>query len=362
MTTLKDIIQDKVVSHIPIYSMFDHSTKMINLNCDGNINRWLTRFYKSRNWKHLDVYGPKQAISLNYDQLKDKLTYFENFSYVEVDAIKTNAGHQRSRAFVEEFFNEVDMKKFLKSDVIICEGQEIILRLLQLKKELNMDFKLIYWCPLCNTNYKQKEFLVKDKPVNELIFREVDYTIIVGKDQIQYLRECGIPSEKVIFDPEMMDRNLPFFQYQKQEQVVNALKEHEKVVYLPFRLSDEGYQFWNIVDVLKDLDLNRVAIYCPNVNSASTDELVKMCKSHLSSLSEDSIIGVIQKMRPISSQRDVFYSVLDYCDNVVIPYFEDTDFVPHVAVDEMMHYDQVVAKTYVTRSSFEDAMKEYKNA
>jgi len=361
MTTLKEIIQDKVVSHIPIYSMFDHSTKMINLNCDGNINRWLTRFYKSKNWKHLDVYGPKSEISINYDALKEKLGYFNDFSYVEVDAIKTNAGRQRSKEFVTDFFSEVDESKFLQSDVIICEGQEIILHLLEMKKQKNLDFKLIYWCPLCNTNYKQKEFLIKDKPVNEHIFREVDYTIIVGKDQIQYLKECGIPKEKVIFDPEMMDRNLPFFQYEKQDAVVNELKKHEKVVYLPFRLSDEGYQFWNIVDVVKDLDDKRVAIYCPNVNSASDEELVKMCKMHLSSLSEKEILDVIHKMLPISSQRDVFYSVLDNCDNVVIPYFEDTDFVPHVAVDEMMHYDKVVAKTYVKKVDFAEAMRGYKN-
>ena len=358
MTTLKELMQDKVVSHIPIYSMFDHATKMMNLNCDGNINRWLTRFYKSRNWKHLDVYGPKKEISLNYSLLKEKLAYFENFDYIEVGAIRTNAGHQRSKQFVEELANEIDIERLLSSDVIICEGQEIILRLLDERKKRNLNFKLIYWCPLCNTNYKQKEFLVKDKPVNEFIFREVDYTIIVGKDQIQYLEECGIPEEKVIFDPEMMDRNLPFFQYVVDQKVVDEVNSNEKVVYLPFRLSDEGYQFWSIVDVVKDLD-GRVKIYCPNVNSASEEELVSMCKKHLASLSEDDIKRVIRSMKPISSQRDVFYSVLDNCSNVVIPYFEDTDFVPHVAVDEMMHYDKVVAKVYTKKEDFAKAMKEY---
>ena len=356
--TLKDVIQDKVVSHIPIYSMFDHSSKMINLNCDGNVSRWLTRFYKSSNWKELTVYGPKKEISLNYDQLKEKLSYLKDFTYKEVAAIRTNAGHQRSEEFISEFFDQVDKDEFLKSDVIICEGQAIILHLLKLKEERNLNFKLIYWCPLCNTNYKQKDFLVKDKPVNEFIFANVDYTIIVGKDQIQYLKECNIPDEKVIFDPEMMDRNLPFFQYGKQDAVIAELKRYDKVVYLPFRLSDEGYQLWNIIDVVKNLD-DRVKVYCPNVNNASNLELVKMCQKNLPTLSENDVLEVLSRMKPISSQRDVFYSVLDYCDNVAIPYFEDIDFVPHVATDEMMHYDRVVAKTFTSKEAFSEEMKEY---
>lgn len=359
--TLKEVIQDKVVSHVPMYSMFDHATKMLNLNCDGNVNRWMTQYYKANSWKQLNIYGPKKEITINYDQMQDKLKYFDRFNYIETKAIKTNAGYQRGEDFANEFLDNLSESQkisFYESDIIVCEGQQLLFKLLDIKKANNYNFKLMYMCGICNTNHKERDLFKKDKPINEQLFKLVDYVLIIGKDQIQYLKECNVPDDHVIFNSDLVDRALPFFQYVKQDDIISEIKQYKKVVYTPFRLSDDGYQMWNIVDVVKDLN-DDVVVYCPNVNNSSEEELIRLCKKHLPTLTCENIQKFIRKAKHISSARDVFYSVLDFCDNVVIPYFEDIDFVPHVGADEMMKYDKVVCKICRTKEEFADYMKEY---
>ena len=81
---LSKLIKDLVVAYIPIYSMFDHQTKLVDLGCDGNINRWMTNFYKSgQTWKKLMVFGPCRDLVKTdeiFKQFKEKLdTNFKNF-------------------------------------------------------------------------------------------------------------------------------------------------------------------------------------------------------------------------------------------------------------------------------------------
>lgn len=360
--TLKELIADKVVSHVPMYSMFDHSTKMLNLNCDGNVNRWMTQYYKASSWKELNIYGPRKEITVNYNEMQKKLEFFQHFNFIETSAIKTNAGYQRSKGFADEFIDglsEWQRNKLFSSDLIVCEGQQLLYKLLAIREDGNYSFKLMYMCGICNTNHKARPLFEKDKSINEDLFKKVDYVEIIGKDQIQYLKECNVPDDYVVFNDELIDRSLPFFSYVKQDDIVNEVKKFKKVIYTPFRLSDDGYQLWNIVDVAKDLD-DEVVTFCPNVNNSSVEELVQLCKKHLSSLEASDVERFLKNAKSISTSRDVFYSVIDNCDNVVVPYFEDIDFVPHVGADEMMKCDKVVCKVCRTKEAFAEEMKEFK--
>jgi hypothetical protein len=51
-----------------------------------------------------------------------------------------------------------------------------------------------------------------------------------------------------------------------------------------------------------------------------------------------------EKFHLVSKNREVFYTIIDYGD-VIIPYFEDIDFIMHASYIEFMYGNCKVART-----------------
>lgn len=345
-TNLRNIVANKKVAYIPIYSMFDHQTGLVDLDCDGNVNRWMTNLYKINGaWAWLSIFGPASSLAKTNDIFKQfigKLVdNFGNIEFIESEAFRGGAKAQRSSDFASKIL-ETHKDEILGSDVIIVESQAMFMAIRDLLEDYP-DKDLVYWCPVCATNLKSRTFLEADKELNEKIFAVADYIIVATKEQVEYLKECGIHDESIILVEEFIDRSLPmfnndqFFDSDTLETVNAEIRAGKTCLYLPFRLSDEGYRIWDILDVIYvRLMSGELEVFCPNVNGSTTQEIVKLCKKAGCQLSEKMLEDAISKFKTVSSSRSTYYTLIDCCENLVIPYFEDYGFVMHAAVDELI--------------------------
>lgn len=353
--TFNELIDDQTIAYVPIYSMFDHQTGLIDLECDGNINRWMTNFYKAASkWKDLMVFGPSEDLAKseeNFCQFANKLEEnFDNFHYVQSKAFAGGAKKQRSQAFVDELLEQCSGEDLLDRDVVIVESQALFNALYQLKLKTGSYCTLVYWCPVCETNKKTRSFFNKlDKIENESIFKKASYVVVATHEQVEYLRECLVPEENIILVGEFIDRSLPMFASYIRDndtlsRVESLLSDSCIGVYLPFRLSDEGYRLWDIIDAVYphlfkhdgSSFAGKAVVLAPNVNGSTVDELVKLCIDHGSKLASCEIRCVLESIVSVPSKRSTFYTLIDCCDKLVVPYFEDYEFVMHAAVDELI--------------------------
>lgn len=343
---LSTLLRDLNVVYIPIYSMFDHQTKLVDLGCDGNVNRWMTNFYKSgQTWNKLTIFGPHRDLAKSdesFIDFKRKLDdNFENIEYVESIAFSGGAKKQRSTEFPPALIGEFK-DKILSADVVIVESQEMFGALYTAKTNGYWNGKLIYWCPVCATNKKTRTFLEASRNIDLTCFRTADQVIVATDEQAEYVKECGVSEDKITILREFIDRTLPMFdQYIVDDisldDVEKELNAGKTCLYLPFRLSDEGYKIWDILDaIFVPLMSDEMIVFAPNLNGASEDELVKLCKDNGSWLGEQQIKTALSKFKSISSSRDTYYTLIDYCPDLIIPYFEDWKFVMHAAVDELI--------------------------
>lgn len=350
--TFSELVNGNRVAYIPIYSMFDHQTGLFDSECDGNINRWMTNFYKTKTeWTCLTVFGPSKDLFKSresYEKFINILdTNFDRLAYVPSRNFRGGAKTQRSRVFADDFVD--DFKSLVvDKDLVIVESQALFDALYFIKSKTDRDFKLVYWCPVCETNHKTRSFFNKDdKMKNEEIFKKADFVMVATDEQARYLDECKVSRDKVILVKEFIDRSLPMFSsyvrdFDTLKSIDETLGQSIIGIYLPFRLSDEGYRLWDIIDAVYPHMINdntvvgKAIVYSPNVNGSTVNELVGMCVKNGSRLDREKIQYVLKNIRSVSSSRSTYYTLIDCCDKIVVPYFEDYDFVMHAAVDELI--------------------------
>ena len=325
MISLSKIVSNKVVQHIPIYSMFDRDSHKVNLACDGNANRCVTAYYQNPTFTKLLLHAPTEENSINLDQLKKWISQIDGAIQVIPDQnMKMSALYQRQEEFAsKETFSQ-------QADLIIFEGQELGKRLLSERKPNQL---LAYWCPVCATRKKTRSFLEGWKEQNQELFKAVDYVIVASNDQIQYLKELNVDDGKICLVDKLIDRSIPMFkEYTVDNEVIQLIqrlkREHQFVVYLPFRLSDEGYQLQNVLRALSRVDA--VLIY-PNLNGVGVQQLMAKFKDQ----NKESLVKMLVDGVKISSSRDTMYTILDHGYGVIIPYFEDCQFINHATEQEL---------------------------
>lgn len=350
-----DLIKSKNVLCIPIFSMFDHQTHICNMACDGNVSRYITTFYKVNSWKSLTTFCPTCKNASNIDffikGLKSSTNHNQKLNIFKDEEFKNHAAYLRGEEFANNFYDHL-MHKFFeyfkKSDFIIFEGQDIGLRLLDNKI---IDKKYIYWCPVCATNEKTRSFLEINKEKDQKIFELSDYIIVASKDQVKYLNELGYGNKVFLFD-QISSRDIEYLSsYKKDDNILAFLDylqmDYKYVIYMPYRISDEGYQVRKILDILFDSLKNNFVVFCPNLNN---DNLIDEWTE------EDSdkqwfATHVIVK---VDSNKDTYFTLLD-CgySQVIIPYFEDTDFIMHGIANELKS-DKTTAHIFYNIDAFKD--------
>ena len=359
MIDFNKIINDKNILHIPIYSMFDRKTRKLNISCDGNVNRYLTTYYLNNTYKKLNLYIPNKNNVTNIDKFNEYISLLKNVKLYSSSYIKDSALYQREKEFATKIIKNIKNKNV---DYIIFEGQQLGIKLLNSKI---LQSKLIYWCPVCATNTKTRSFLNKDKKINEYIFKHknISYIIIDSIDQYNYLKELDISEDKICLINKHIDRTLPMFSnYIKDITVISFIeylnKENKKIIYLPFRLSDEGYKLEEIFNIINNnLTNNNYCIIYPNLNNISVEELSRVIHKKYENIDVNKILNNSYK---ISSSRDTFYTILDNCNKVIIPYFEDINFINHSTIQELFDENKLpICNVVKTEKEFIECLKKH---
>ena len=174
---LDKLIYGKSVLYIPIYSCFDYQTQLLNFKVDGNINRFLSTFINCNQYKDITILEPVNGVDKEwFDNVC--LKYLNNCKLVECEYITKSAKVERSIEFsydIVDFFKNqrVNLNNY---DYIICEGQHVFLRLY----DLGYSDRLVYWCPVCATNTKNRDFLEPYKEIDKHIFSIAKNTIVAS--------------------------------------------------------------------------------------------------------------------------------------------------------------------------------------
>ena len=330
---LSKLLKNKSILYIPIYSCFNYQTGLLNFKADGNINRFLSTFINCNTYKDITILEPIEGIDKDwFNNVCYK--YLNNCNLVVCDLIQKSAKVERSLEFADNLFNElINLHKF---DYIIVEAQHLFL------KFYNNGYKdkLIYWCPVCATDDKTRDFLEPYKELDKYIFSISNINIVASHDQVKYYKKYKFNGQLIQID-KLIDRNLPIFDYEDNDKILNLLNKTYKDVnkiYLPFRLTDMGYKTQEIIDYLyNDYKSNKTFIvFYSNPNNC---DIYKFANG-------DSYkkLWLDRYFIKVSKDRDTYYTIIDKC-NVIIPYFEDTDFIAHASINEFKYGNCKVIKT-----------------
>lgn len=238
-TKFNTILNNRRVLYIPIISCINRQTSEYNLACDGNVNRFITTFSKCNSFNHLDIVLPSmhvkgsEYIVKNFKTDKITITYSEYFGI--------HAGEQRNNdTIVQNTYNSIDFSKY---DCVIFESQKLGKMII----ENNPEIMTIFYNPVSKTN-KTRVFLNGYEDINQYLIENSNYTIVCSPDQVEFYEAFN---DKLLYLDILIDRGLPYFEYTKDDEVLDLIKD-KKVFYLPFRLTDEGYQFDLVIEVLND--------------------------------------------------------------------------------------------------------------
>ena len=331
---LNKLIQNKKILYIPIYSCFNYDTGKLNFKADGNINRFLSTFSHCNSFKYLNILYPPEGNNIDWFENSCKMIS-DKITLLPCEYIVKSAKIERSLEFADKVYNE--LKCLYRYDYIIVESQHLFL------KFYNHEYKnLIYWCPVCATNNKTRDFLEPFKELDRYIFSIANNIIVASDDQVEYVNSInegkGI-CRTLIQINQLIDRKLPCFNYIKQKDIkelFDSFKNYYKI-FLPFRLTDKGYQMQEIFDYLYKIYNKSKAfkVFYTNPNNCDIYQFAKN-DSYKKLFIDTNFIQV-------DKDRDTYYTIIDDCQ-VIIPYFEDTEFICHAAIDEFNCSNCIVCK------------------
>lgn len=351
---LDGIISGKRILCVPIVSSINRITGEYKLDCDGNINRIVTAFSHADSFENLTIFLP-----IDYES-KDILNYFVRKFNNKVDLVYTpffgkHAGEQRSKPeCFEKTLKLIENEYIVNYDYVFVESQ-------YLGNALISDgyrSKLIFWNNVCEIEVdgyiKSRSFMQGYNNLNRNLVRNCAYTICVSPETTEYWKtfmlDEGNSETRVLNCPYLIDRDLPYFNYHvdtELKEYVNSIKSGGyEIIYLPYRMTDEGYQMDKVIEFINNYcTTHKVALFYSDPNDS----------------------GYIGKVKPqinenikyvkVSTDRCIYYTLLD-CANVIIPYFEDIAFVNHASIHEMFNH-QTNCTIVLDESQTLDKLKDY---
>lgn len=307
-----------VVFYFPIVSMRSHKTGKFDLSKDGNINRALS-FFNKTNVKFLTI---KLAIAES-DLDVDGYSVFLKW----IRALERSRGAEIQILFEEFslFENAYDQRFSIgpwdvrllnegEDNVIIYE-RESIGSYLRANHKLIMDRQTIFWSPVSatkdNIGCSIPSFLADFEGIDRKLAKSADLVIVSTKKQKDYFDELN---KNIVVFNDFIDFSIvgdPLVIKDLQRKI-NEESLTKTIIYFPFRLSDKGYKFQEVLDVCEGKNV-KIVVTDPN------DTLKDFDTSKVN----------IEK---VSSNRDVYYTYLQ--SNVVVPYLEDLSKIWHASANE----------------------------
>lgn len=317
-------MQDKNILYVPIVSSINRKTNEYNLDIDGNVARFITFFEHHHKFNKLTVILPKNNES---HRMIDSWVYDNNINIIWSDNFGKHAGEQRNDPEVyQEMLTEI--KEFINNSVnpihtIIFESQGLGKELIDI--DCDIDAELVYWCPVCKIDENHtRSFLEGYDESNKILFSSCDWCIVESSAQ---LKRFSLPDTLIYPYYQMVDRDLIYFSYVSElgwKDTIKILHNiNVPVYYLPYRLTDEGYKIDEVINFINMDVAEYVIVYYTDPNNSGYMDKIKSkfnCNVHCIKLSSD---------------RNSHFTMLS-CDNVIVPYLEDLDFVNHALLWEMM--------------------------
>ena len=303
MKSIDEIIKSKNVLFIPIFSMRDRQTNVYNLFADGNMSRIVSKI-KSSDIESATVLIPEKVCNLDKieEQVKDK-----NVNFKKCYGYKENA--KQTREEVDDFLTFIDNNlEYDSYDVIISEPNFLTYEL------ANRNVKLVYWCVASKTSTYEPWFVKEYAEIDKLIASKVD-TAVLTNSQVEYLEG------KSFVDKNFYDAN----------------KFDIKIIFFPFRLTDESYHVKEFVEIINNIRMcgfNNFRVLFTDPNNSGLIE-------------EDEIF------KKVSCDKELYISILK--GKPIIPYFEDSNNVVHISIYEFMFYECEVIMFENENINFETA-------
>lgn len=329
-----DIINNRDIIYVPIVSCINRQTGEYDLSCDGNVNRFITTFTYCNNFNNLHIILPSKHVS-NSECLIEKwiLDSKNNIIIHYCEHFGIHAGEQRNDSkVVLSMLSYIERTFDLTNKMMIFESQRLCELFLNTYKE-NKD--VIFYNPVSKVLNKTRIFLEGYDEINDYLVNKCLYTIVCGPDQVEHYKKY---KDKIIYLDKLIDRDINVFsKYNKVEEFDNKLvKLDGDVYYLPFRLTDEGYQFNKVVNFIKTNSKNNYFILYSDPNNSKILDTFDFDDDFKS------------KFIKVSTERDLYYTIIDSYKSVIIPYFEDLDFINHAAIHEFIN-DKAKCIIYVDR-------------
>lgn len=326
---LDAIINGTCVLCVPIVSSINRETNQYKLDCDGNINRIVTAFSHANSFDKLTILLPSNYESMNI------LNVFKENNEGKVILKHTgyfgkHAGEQRSLPECYENTLKLIEKKYSEYDWIFVESQYLANALCK----AGYKNKLIFYNNVCGIKLdgvvKTRSFMKGYDKLNKKLVDNCAYTICVSPETTEYWKSFSISEgntgENILNLPYLIDRELPYFDYNPDSELQSYIQQLAKdgcIIYLPYRLTDEGYQMNKVVYyVNRYCNLNNVCILYSDPNNSGFMETLKTKFS-------DKV-----KYVKVSTDRNIYYTLID-SSLVTIPYFEDIAFINHATIHEM---------------------------
>lgn len=326
-------IAGKRVLYIPIVSMRSYADEKYDLACDGNVNRFISNFLDLKNKEYdlsVEIVLPS---CLDVTDTGNDLTHrfsMQMGNSVEIVRLsnypKGGAGELRSLRGASNMMKEI--QHLLEGiDLVIYESNYLGLLIESIKKFKK--FQTGYWCPVSATVDGCPDFLKQYQEIDKKLSESADYMWVASKKQYDFfyarLYNKNMNVTRLSKNPMLMNPSLGLFAFEPNQSILNLtdelINEGYKLVYLPFRLTDSGYDLPKILEVLRKLqDTYKICVLYTDPNDSG----------RLSTETSNSQLRFIR----VPKDRNSYYTMLSEVD-CIVPYLEDIDNILHAAVFEL---------------------------
>ena len=340
--------QGKVV-HVPMFSMRSYETNKYDLTCDGNMNRlvsvWINvikTYLRGPKTEKLDIrviipslddLTPQSVDFLKKieDEAGGYLTFMYEFGYPSggPKVIRSLNGTLELNHNLDKFLQKLEGKK-----VVVYEPEYVGTFVEGLKKSFNeYDYRsmtTVFWCPVSDTESTKPSFLENVRYVDRELANACDCLMVATSNQVKYFSSYNTRNLVILMDM-LIDPSLPIFSFKEDKEMKDSIDKYEAdgkhVIYFPFRLSDPGYRFKDVLKCLEDINsLYPIVLLYTDPNDTAKDLIPK---------------GSNLELVKVSSNRDTYYTCISD-KRCIIPYFEDVADIMHASWQEMEFYKSSV--------------------
>lgn len=290
---IEDLIKNKKVLMIPVYSARSYESGSYDMMADGNVSKYLMKILKSKA-KEIDILYPWNSCHIN------KISSVTNkFAKCKVNWIKFNYGKNahETRNMGQKFYDYI-MGKNKQYDLIISEVNTLAKLAIISTNNLCNKNNFIYWAGTHNTD--------------GTLWCDGDYSL--SKEIAQEITTaCLLPDQPALFGGKSF---YDLYTYDPQY-------FDKKIIFFPFRLTDKSYhaeEFLNAINEIRSEGIDNFVVLYTDVN-----------ESHL--FDKEQINGFIK----VPKDRFIYQAILK--GKPIIPFLDDLNKNSHSNIFEFMYYN-----------------------